>query len=425
MLGNLVIYDFLICGSGATTAHPPAHHTLSKSAQLLSRVSSCLRVRGLWRRISSQRFVSRYAAEEFGEAQASERVGSGGGGRAGDRSAAVRRHLVVCTQPRAMAATTVAQRVAEEFDGRPAGASVGFETGRGRAVKGSCIMFTTDATLVRWCQRDPDLSRVAVVVVDEAHERSMFTDVIVGATRQIAARSREGGGGGGRLHVVIASATIDPAPFLRFFSLGPNATALCVPGRTFPVDLQYRPLAEVDLTRGSLPALVKRFVVPAVIRVLKEHPEGHALVFLPGQAEVTAAVSALKSNPACPNSVFALQLYGSLPPADQNLVMQFHARSAPGERMVCFTTNVAETSLTVPGVRIVVDTGLAREARFDTARRMTVLELVRVSRSSADQRKGRAGRTAPGLCVRLCVCMCVELQSVVWAASHLRCSKAP
>jgi ATP-dependent helicase HrpB len=197
-------------------------------------------------------------------------------------------------------------------------------------------------------------------------------------------------------YVVIASATIDPGPFLAFFH-SPHQS-LDVPGRVFPVTLAYK-MAPEGMCLSSK-KLITEHVVPSVIEALDAFTEGHVLVFLPGQTEIDQAIKAFNySSEGCTQDIVVFPLFGSLPPEEQDKIMQFDGQCDEGQRMVVFTTNVAETSLTIPGVKLVIDVGLAKEVRYDQARRLSVIELVRISRSSAEQRKGRAGRISSGMIV--------------------------
>ena len=296
--------------------------------------------------------------------------------------------VVVCTQPRVIAAISVAQRISQEFDGTSAGKNVGYTVGGGNSVKGQCIMLMTDSSLVRMAQKDTNLMQVSVLIIDEAHERSLNTDIVLGIAKQVRNNRKED------FHVVIASATIDPKPFLDFFfSENSISKPLIVPGRTFPVVVEY-----VDDIDEDDDLLTGGYLISKVIKSLNIHQEGHCLVFLPGSGEVDNALCQF-SNEANPEWI-GLPLYGNLPPEQQNRVLNFDDCGGT-LRMVIFCTNIAETSLTVPNVRLVIDTGLAKEARYDPKRHVTILECVYISRSSADQRKGRAGRTAPGHCIRL------------------------
>ncbi len=193
-------------------------------------------------------------------------------------------------------------------------------------------------------------------------------------------------------YVVIASATIDPGPFLAFFN-SPHKS-LDVPGRMFDVGIEYRP-PPAGISISATKRLITDHVVPCVIEAFEKYPEGHMLVFLPGQGEIEQGIKAFLQATDLPD-VEVLPLFGSLPPEEQDKILNFDKECDPGQRMIVFTTNVAETSLTIPGVKIVVDLGLAKEVRFVPARKLQVIELVRISRSSANQRKGRAGRLSAG-----------------------------
>ena len=292
--------------------------------------------------------------------------------------------LVVCTQPRVVAALSLARRVAEEYDGTSVGESVGYKAGHGNQTIGSHIMFMTDAALIRESQRDPQLKHINVLIIDEAHERSLNTDIVLGIAKLLLTQRPND------FYVVIASATIDPTRFLQFFGR-PTNNSLLVGGRVFPVTSSNKPPPE----KCPDQKLIETHVVPTVLELYPRH-QGHTLVFLPGQGEIERALRIFRSK--TPDDCCALPLYGSQTPEDQEKVIKFNEKN---KRMIVFCTNVAETSLTIPDVRLVIDSGLAKEARYDVKRRLTVIETVRISRSSADQRKGRAGRTAAGHCVRL------------------------
>ena len=292
--------------------------------------------------------------------------------------------LVICTQPRVVAALSLARRVAEEYDGKSVGESVGYQVGNANRVVGTEIMFMTDAALIRESQRDPSLKHVRTLIVDEAHERSLNTDIVLGISKLLLAQRPDD------FYVVIASATIDPTRFLQFFERPVNAP-LEVKGRVFPVTEAYKP----PPPNCSDQKLIEAHVVPSLVELYPHH-EGHTLVFLPGQGEIDRALRIFKSK--LPDGCIPLPLYGSQSPEDQEKVIKFNDKD---KRMVVFCTNVAETSLTIPNVQLVIDSGWAKEARYDVKRRLTVIETVRISLSSANQRKGRAGRTVAGHCVRL------------------------
>jgi pre-mRNA-splicing factor ATP-dependent RNA helicase DHX16 len=215
------------------------------------------------------------------------------------------------------------------------------------------------------------------------------TDIVLGIAKGLLSVRKD-------FYVIIASATIDPKPFLDYF--GSTHPCLDVPGTLHNVTIEYSPPPSASMKDNNL---VADHVIPCLVEALKEHKEGHTLVFLPGQHEITTALKHLSTvRDEVLSNVVALPLYGSLPPEEQDKIMTFDLRGND-ERMVVFCTNIAETSLTINNVRLVLDTGLAKEARFDQKRRLNVIELVAISKSSANQRKGRAGRTCQGHCIRL------------------------
>ncbi|CAF4959346.1 unnamed protein product, partial [Rotaria sp. Silwood1] len=297
--------------------------------------------------------------------------------------------LVVCTQPRVVAAISLARRVAKEYDGTSVGRSVGYRVGRGsdgkgrNQVPGTDIIFMTDSALIQESQQDQQLNKVKVLIIDEAHERTLNTDIVIGLAKLLLnMRTTD-------FYVVIASATIDPIKFLNFFGRK-GAEVLNVPGRIYDISVEYIPKAD-DSTE-------EEHAVSTLLQLYEKH-EGHTLIFLPGQREIERALELFSHD--IPDNCVALPLYGSLSPEEQDKVLQFDEGSTGERRMVVFCTNIAETSLTIKNTCVVIDSGLAKEVRFDPKRRLTVIETVRISRSSADQRKGRAGRTGPGHCVRL------------------------
>eukprot|EP00727_Mastigamoeba_balamuthi_P007005 m51a1_g2925 putative dead deah box helicase (1735) ;mRNA; f:547738-557902 len=296
--------------------------------------------------------------------------------------------VVVC-----VAETGSGKRVAQEFDGTKPGHSVGYRV-CGRSVLGSRISFCTDSSLVRMAVDDPLLKEISTVMIDEAHERSLYTDIALGICKQVLERRPD-------FHVVVASATINEDKFLEYF--GCRGGAIKVPGRLFNVDVEYRPPQNPRMIDNAA-LFVRDHVVPEVIRQMGQHTEGHALVFLPGQGEIERAVQTFERE--CrgrrDRNWVALPLFGSLPPEEQRKVLDFEQNNkGSGVRMAAFCTNVAETSLTVAGVTLVVDSGLAKEEVYDPVRRLKCLELKYISASSSNQRKGRAGRLCDGHCVRL------------------------
>ena len=279
------------------------------------------------------------------------------------------------TQPRRLAARTVAERIAEELD-VPLGAAVGYQVRfTDRATDDTSVKVVTDGILLAEIQHDRMLRRYDTLIIDEAHERSLNVDFLLGYLRQLLPRRPD-------LKLVITSATIDPERFSRHFD---DAPVIEVSGRTYPVEVRYRPPAEdADQVQA---------VSDAVDELLAEGP-GDVLVFLSGEREIRDSADALRRS--LPDSTEVLPLYARLSAAEQHRVFQPHS----GRRVV-LATNVAETSLTVPGIRYVVDPGTARISRYSHRTKVQRLPIEPVSRASADQRKGRCGRTSDGVCIRL------------------------
>lgn len=297
------------------------------------------------------------------------------------------RGLVVCTQPRSIAAVSIASRIAHEFDGRPTGGNVGHSPGSKQFAQGNQIVLATDSALVRWNQDSPDLDEISVLIIDEAHERSLYTDLVLGIAKELLLRRPN-------FYVVIASATIDHREFINFFQV-PNLIApihLHCQGRPFEVKMNVYALPEdVDWLRD---------LADITFEAIHDYPDGNVLVFVPGSGEADRACSDFARSASQHYldgvTLVPMVLYGALPAEEQQKAVSFDDKGG-SQRMILFCTNIAETSLTMPNIRLVIDTGLAKEARFDTTRRIQVLELVEVSKSSCTQRRGRAGRTAPGV----------------------------
>ena len=290
--------------------------------------------------------------------------------------------LIGHTQPRRIAARTVAARLAEEL-GVPLGAQVGFKIRLAEAGgDDSLVRVMTDGILLAEIQGDPMLRRYDTLILDEAHERSLNIDFLFGYLKRLLARRDD-------LRVIVTSATIDPGRIAQFFG---GAPVIEVSGRSYPIELRYRPPAadeDDDLDPGLLAG-----VVDAVRELQAEHASrrGDILVFLPGEREIRDAAEQLRGI----GGAEILPLYSRLSWADQQRVFA----AGPRPRVV-LATNVAETSITVPGIRAVVDSGLARIARYSPRSKILRLPIEPVSRASADQRKGRCGRVGPGICIRL------------------------
>jgi ATP-dependent helicase HrpA len=279
------------------------------------------------------------------------------------------------TQPRRLAARTVANRIAEELD-VPLGAEVGYQVRFTDQVgERTQVKLMTDGILLNEIQRDPMLRRYDTLIIDEAHERSLNIDFLLGYLKRLLPRRRD-------LKIVITSATIDPERFSAHFG---DAPIVEVSGRTYPVEVRYRPLdSESDQVQG---------ILDAITELAREGP-GDVLVFLSGEREIRDTAEALQGLGLGDTDV--LPLYARLSAADQHRVFQPHR----GRRIV-LATNVAETSLTVPGIRYVVDPGTARISRFSNRTKVQRLPIEPISQASADQRKGRCGRTQDGVCIRL------------------------
>ncbi len=284
---------------------------------------------------------------------------------------------VGCTQPRRIAATSVAARVADELHtelGDVVGYKVRFND---RVKKTSYVKFMTDGILLAELQGDPMLRAYSTIIVDEAHERSLNIDFLLGVLKQLLPRRPE-------LRVIVSSATLETERFSKFFG---NAPVLEVSGRTYPVDVLYRPPREDETDLADA-------VANTVNEITELDPRNDVLVFLPGEREIREAMVELEQR-ALPHTEL-LPLYARLSTAEQQRVFQTMAK-----RRVVLATNVAETSLTIPGIVYVVDAGVARVNRYSVRTGVTQLLVEPVSRASADQRKGRCGRTESGVCFRL------------------------
>jgi ATP-dependent helicase HrpA len=281
------------------------------------------------------------------------------------------------TQPRRIAATSVAARVARELEvelGREVGYQIRFAD---RTSPATYVKFMTDGILLAEIQGDPQLRAYDTIVLDEAHERTLNIDFLLGYLKRLLPRRPD-------LRLIVSSATLEVDRFAGFFG---GAPVIQVSGRTFPVDVIYRP---PERDEGDLAETVAATVDELTVL----DPREDVLVFLPGEREIREATEALTAR-ALPHTVL-LPLYGRLAQADQARVF-----SPLPQRRVVLATNVAETSLTIPGIVYVVDTGLARVNRNDSRSGVTRLLVEPISRASADQRKGRAGRTQHGVCFRL------------------------
>ncbi len=284
------------------------------------------------------------------------------------------------TQPRRIAARSIAERVAEEL-GTEVGATVGYAVRFTDQVgPDTRLKLMTDGILLAEIQRDRSLSRYDTIIVDEAHERSLNIDFLLGYLRQLLPRRPD-------LKLLITSATIDTERFAAHFD---GAPVVEVSGRTFPVEVRYRPLVDDDTDE----ALDQVDGICRAVTELRREGEGDVLVFCSGEREIRDAAEALRGLRLTDTEI--LPLYARLSAAEQHRVFQPHR----GRRIV-LATNVAETSLTVPGIRYVVDPGTARISRYSHRTKVQRLPIEPVSQASANQRAGRCGRVAPGICIRL------------------------
>ncbi|KAF2018565.1 P-loop containing nucleoside triphosphate hydrolase protein [Aaosphaeria arxii CBS 175.79] len=300
--------------------------------------------------------------------------------------------MVACTQPRRVAAMSVAQRVAEEMDvnlGEEVGYSIRFEDKTG---PNTMLKYMTDGMLLREAMHDNNLSRYSTIILDEAHERTLATDILMGLLKEVVLRRKD-------LKLIIMSATLDATKFQRYFH---DAPLLAVPGRTHAVEIFYTPEPERDYVEASL---------RTVLQIHATEKEGDILLFLTGEEEIEdtcrkltmEAQELLRDGAAGPLQVYPL--YGTLPPAQQQKIFNPAPPPAtpggPPGRKCIISTNIAETSLTIDGIVYVVDPGFSKQKVYNPRIRVESLLVSPISKASAQQRAGRAGRTRPGKCFRL------------------------
>lgn len=300
--------------------------------------------------------------------------------------------LVACTQPRRVAAMSVAERVAQEMDvklGDEVGYSIRFED---MTSPKTVLKYMTDGMLLREAMNDHELKRYSTIILDEAHERTLATDVLMGLLKEVVLRRPD-------LKLIIMSATLDAQKFQRYFN---DAPLLAVPGRTHPVEIFYTPEPERDYVEAA---------IRTVLQIHATEAEGDILLFLTGEEEIEDACrkisleadEMIREADAGPMKVYPL--YGTLPPAQQQKIFE----PAPPPRRTCgragrkciVATNIAETSLTIDGIVYVVDPGFSKQKVYNPRIRVESLLVSPISKASAQQRAGRAGRTRPGKCFRL------------------------
>lgn len=299
---------------------------------------------------------------------------------------------VACTQPRRVAAMSVAARVADEMDvklGEEVGYNIRFEN---MTSNKTVLKYMTDGMLLREAMEDHNLGRYSCIILDEAHERTLATDILMGLLKQLSERRKD-------LKIIIMSATLDAEKFQGYFN---DAPLLAVPGRTFPVEIYYTR----EFQRDYLDAAIR-----TVLQIHATEDEGDILVFLTGEEEIEDAVrkismegDQLVRDEGCgPLKVYPL--YGSLPPHQQQRIFEpappaFTKGGRPGRKII-ISTNIAETSLTIDGIVYVVDPGFSKQKVYNPRIRVESLLVSPISKASAQQRAGRAGRTRPGKCFRL------------------------
>ncbi|MBQ1267761.1 MAG: ATP-dependent RNA helicase [Proteobacteria bacterium] len=294
------------------------------------------------------------------------------------------------TQPRRIAAVSVADRISHEIGcelGTIVGYAIRFDD---KTSDDTIVKVMTDGILLQESRSDHLYSQYQVIIIDEAHERSLNIDLALGLLREAIDKRED-------LRVIISSATIRAETFQKYFSRtgdGSDVPLISIQSRTYPVDIQYRDVETSD--HNAMPEAL----IEEVKRIHKSGEQGHILCFLPGQGTILSCQEALQTIQATEkgfSDLWVLPLYGALSRADQEKVFE----EAPGKRKVVLATNIAETSITIPDVRFVIDSGIAKIPRFNPRTNVTTLREEGVSHASLAQRAGRAGRTAPGQCIRL------------------------
>ena len=299
--------------------------------------------------------------------------------------------MVACTQPRRVAAMSVANRVADEMDVR-IGAQVGYTIRfEDKTSDATLLKYLTDGMLLREAMTDPLLSRYSVIILDEAHERTLATDILMGLLKQVLEKR------GDSLKLVVMSATLDAAKFQDYFQKSPLMT---VPGRMHPVEVFYLPKAADDYVESA---------VWTTMQIHLSEPEGDILLFLTGEDEIEEACRKINGEMTSAgvnqNHVSVIPLYSSLPPAQQQRIFDAapvnRSGKGPPGRKIIVSTNIAETSLTIDGIVYVIDPGFSKQKVYNPRIRVESLLVSPISKASARQRAGRAGRTKPGKCFRL------------------------
>ncbi|BFU21332.1 pre-mRNA-splicing factor ATP-dependent RNA helicase PRP43, putative [Entamoeba histolytica HM-3:IMSS] len=282
---------------------------------------------------------------------------------------------VCCTQPRRVAAISVAQRVAEEMDvqlGEEVGYCVRFDDCRSDKTK---LTYMTDGMLLRELMGDPKIQKYGVILLDEAHERTVSTDILFGVLKSLLEERED-------LKIVVMSATLEATKFKEYFDNAPN---MSVEGRTYPVTINYSRYPENDYFEAAV----------KVVSKIDNEPEGDVLIFMTGEEEIEEMVARINSMKT-KSHMIALPLYSALPQQEQQRVFE-----KVNGRKVIVSTNIAETSVTIDGIVYVIDTGYVKQKVYLPSTRVETLQVTAISQAAAQQRAGRAGRTRPGQCYRL------------------------
>ncbi|KAI9595112.1 P-loop containing nucleoside triphosphate hydrolase protein [Syncephalis fuscata] len=298
--------------------------------------------------------------------------------------------MIACTQPRRVAAMSVAKRVSEEMDvvlGEEVGYAIRFED---CTSPNTFLKYMTDGMLLREAMSDPLLSRYSAVILDEAHDRTLQTDILMGLLKEIMPKRPD-------LKVVVMSATLDAGKFQKYFNDSP---LLSVPGRTFPVEIYYTPEPERDYLEAA---------IRTVVQIHMCEPEGDVLLFLTGEEEIEDACRKIRlevdqaRNGQAAGPIKVVPLYSSLPPAAQQRIFEPAPAGKDGQpgRKIVVSTNIAETSLTIDGIVYVIDPGFSKQKVYNPRVRVESLLVSPISKAAAQQRAGRAGRTRPGKAFRL------------------------
>ncbi|MDX1352662.1 MAG: ATP-dependent RNA helicase HrpA, partial [Thiomicrorhabdus sp.] len=294
-----------------------------------------------------------------------------------------------CTQPRRLAARSVAERISEEL-GSSLGQIVGYQVRfLDQVHENSLIKVMTDGILLAEVQNDRYLSQYEAIIIDEAHERSINIDFLLGILKQLLPKRPD-------LKVIITSATIDTQRFADHFTLnGQRPPVVEVSGRTYPVELRYRPLSVYKDDAGNeIEQDMVTGIIDAIDELAHEDPFGDVLVFQVGERDIKETAEALRKHQLKNTEI--VPLYARLSMSEQQKVFQTSQK-----RRIILSTNVAETSLTVPGIKYVVDPGLVRISRYSVRNKVQRLPIEKISQASANQRKGRCGRVSNGICIRL------------------------